>query len=240
MMSKAGNVIVTENEVPRTLRGVTLLDELDDDALAALEEQCKWRRYRAGERLFTRDSIGREVFFIVDGEVQILGVSGSGQEITLAHAHAGDTVGEMAAIDGQSRSASVVALEDSLVAVLDPDPFLDVLKQHGTISLSLLQRLSSMVRSGDDRVLELSILEAKQRICAELLRLAEPDSSAADLWVIRPLPPLRQIAGKASTTREIVANTLRQLYPPKVAQRKGENFYILDRQALENFARTTL
>ena len=124
--------------------------------------------------------------------------------------------------------------------MLDPDPFLDMLKQYGGISLSLLQRLSSMVRSGDDRVLELSILEAKQRICAELLRLAEPDSSAADLWVIRPLPPLRQIAGNASTTREIVANTLGQLYPRNVAQRKGENLYILDRQALENLARTTL
>lgn len=239
-MSKAGTVVVTEHKVPRTLRGVTLLDELDDDALAALEEQCKWRRYSAGERLFTGGSVGREVFFIVDGEVQILSGSGSGQEITLAHARAGDTVGEMAAIDGQPRSASVVALEDSLVAVLDPDPFLDMLIQYGGISLSLLQRLSSMVRSGDDRVLELSILEAKQRICAELLRLAEPDSLAADLWVIRPLPPLRQIAGNASTTREIVASTLGQLYPRNVVQRKGENLYILDRQALENFARTTL
>jgi CRP-like cAMP-binding protein len=239
-MSKADTVVVTEHEVPRTLRGVTLLDELDDDALVTLEEKCKWRRYRAGERLFTRGSIGGEVFFIVNGEMQILGVSGSGQDITLAHAHAGDTVGEMAAIDGQPRSASVVALEDSLVAVLDPDSFLDMLKQYGGISLSLLQRLSSMVRSGDDRVLELSILEAKQRICAELLRLAEPDASAAELWVIRPLPPLRNIAGNASTTREIVANTLGHLYPRNIAQRKGENLYILDRQALENFARTTL
>ena len=59
MMSKAGTVIVTEHEVPRTLRGVTLLDDLDDDALTAIEEQCKWRRYRAGERLFTRGSVGR-------------------------------------------------------------------------------------------------------------------------------------------------------------------------------------
>jgi CRP-like cAMP-binding protein len=223
-MSKADTVVVTEHEVPRTLRGVTLLDELDDDALVTLEEKCKWRRYRAGERLFTRGSIGGEVFFIVNGEMQILGVSGSGQDITLAHAHAGDTVGEMAAIDGQPRSASVVALEDSLVAVLDPDSFLDMLKQYG----------------GIDRVLELSIVEAKQRICAELLRLAEPDASAAELWVIRPLPPLRNIAGNASTTREIVANTLGHLYPRNIAQRKGENLYILDRQALENFARTTL
>ncbi len=231
--------IVTNKPLRRSLAGIKLLEGLDRETIQVLETQCKWRRYRNGERIFARGSGGREVFFIVVGEVQILGANEAGREITLAHAHAGDAVGEMAAIDGQSRSANVVAFQDSLVAVLAAEHFVALLKQHGAISFELLQRLSTMVRKGDDRVLELSILEGKQRICVELLRLAKRDDAVSDLWVIKPLPSLRQIAGSASTTREVAASTLSQLYPAKVATRRGENLYILDRPALENFARAS-
>ncbi len=231
---------MAEREIKRSLQGIRLLKELDEASLQGLEEQCKWRRYRSGERIFARGSMGQEVFFIVDGEVEILGTTDSGREIILAQISAGNTVGEMAAIDGHARSARVAAVDDSVVAVLGAEPFTELLKAHGSISFELLERLSSMVRKGDERVLELSILEAKQRTCAELLRLATEDSASPDLWVIQPLPPLREIAGNAGTTREIVANTLSQLYPPNIATRKGENLYIIDRQALEKFASADL
>lgn len=238
-MNEVKTTIVTSKPLQRTLARTKLLETLDGDAIRNLESQCKWRRYRSGERIFARGSVGREVFFIVEGEVQILGTNEAGREITLAHAHAGDTVGEMAAIDGQQRSANVVAFEDCLVAVLGAEQFVAILKHNGAISFELLQRLSSMVRRGDERVLELSILEAKQRICAELLRLVKRDASVPDLWVIKPLPSLRQIAGSASTTREVAASTLNQLYPRRIVTRRGENLYVLDRPALEDFARAS-
>jgi CRP-like cAMP-binding protein len=239
-MTETGAAIVTEAKLTRTLAGIRLLADLDADAIAGVEEICRWRRYQSGERLFARGSLGREVFFIVQGSVQILGVADTGREITLANVGAGDTVGEMAAIDGQPRSANVLATEDSLVAVLDAESFVVLLKQFGTISFVLLQRLSMMVRESGDRVVELSVLEAKQRVCREILRLSKLVPSVADLWGIEPLPPLRQIAGGAGTTREIAANTLGQLYARNIANRKGDNLYITDRKALEEFARATL
>lgn len=239
LMNEAKSNIVTSKPMRRTLDQINLLQSLDGSAIRRLETQCKWRRYRSGERIFARGSVGREVFFIVEGEIQILGASENGREITLAHACAGDTVGEMAAIDGHQRSANVVAFQDSMVAVLSAEHFIAILKNSGAISFELLQRFSSMVRRGDERILELSILEAKQRVCAELLRLLKRDPSIPDLWVIKPLPSLRQISGNAGTSREVVASTLNQLYPRKIATRKGENLYILDRPALENFAQSS-
>jgi CRP-like cAMP-binding protein len=239
-MAEDSATIVTGSKLTRSLAGISLLEDLDADAIAAVEEACKWRRYQSGERLFARGSMGKEVFFIVQGGVQILGVADTGREITLAHVLAGDTVGEMAAIDGQPRSANVIATEDSLVAVLDAASFIELLKQFGTISFGLLQRLSMMVRTSGDRVVELSVLEAKQRVCSELLRLSKLVPSVDDLWGIEPLPSLRQIAGSAGTTREITANTLSQLYARNIANRKGENLYIADRKALEEFAKASL
>jgi CRP/FNR family transcriptional regulator, cyclic AMP receptor protein len=217
----------------RSLAGVSLLRDLDGEERAALERQCVWRRYRLGERVFERGSDGRDVFFVVEGTVNIVGFSATGREITFATAQAGDTVGELAAIDEQPRSASVVASADSLLAVLPAEPFVELLRRHGEITFKLLRRLSTIVRRGDARVVELSSLQATQRVYAELLRLAKPDAAAPDLWTIKPLPTLRDLASQASTTRELVASALSQLYPSGLIRRKGDALYIIDRAALE-------
>ena len=218
----------------RNLAKVGLIEGLDGDERARLENQCNWRRYRLGERVFERDSAGGEVFFVIQGSVNIVSFSPTGREVTFAAAHAGDTVGELAAIDGQPRSASVVAAEDALLAVLPSEAFVALVKRHGDIEFRLLQRLSMIVRKGDDRVLEVSSLKATNRVYIELLRLAEPDESAPDLWTIKPLPPLRDLASSASTTRELVSNALNALYPGGLIRRQGNNLYILDRAALED------
>ena len=59
------------------------------------------------------------------------------------------------------------------------------------------------MRQGDERILEVSSLAAINRIYGELLRLAEPDEAEPDLWVVKPLPPLRELASQAATTREL-------------------------------------
>jgi CRP/FNR family cyclic AMP-dependent transcriptional regulator len=217
----------------RTLEGIRLLAGLEAETRAALQGKCAWRRYRAGERVFERGSEGREVLFVVEGAVNIVSLSPIGSELSLATAGAGATIGELAAIDGQPRSASVVALEDTLLAALPSEVFVDLLKRNGEIAFRLLQSLAAMVRKVDERILEVSSVRATNRVYAELLRLAESDPAAPDLWAIKPLPPLRDLAGRSGTTRELVASALNRLYPGGVVRRKGNNLYILNRAALE-------
>ena len=217
----------------RNLGSVKLFAGLDGAELAALEQRCTWRRYRPGERLFERGSRGREVYFVIEGAVNIVSFSPTGREITFATAGLGDTLGELAAIDGEPRSASVVAVEDSLLAILPAGPFIELLKRRSDISFRLLQRLSVMVRRDTERMIELSGLKATNRIYAELLRLAEPDGAQPDLWVVKPLPALRELAARASTTRELAARALNLLYPSGLIRRCGDSLYIMDLAALE-------
>ncbi|MFN9545212.1 MAG: Crp/Fnr family transcriptional regulator, partial [Alphaproteobacteria bacterium] len=95
-----------------TLAGCRLLEGLERTAVAQLEAQCMWRIGREGETVVTRDSDSRDVFFVVKGRCRIVNFSPSGREIAYAIAGPGDYFGEMAAIDGLPRSATVVALED--------------------------------------------------------------------------------------------------------------------------------
>jgi len=228
-------------DVSRTLSEIALLRGLDETVRLRLEGRCHWRHYAAGETVLERGSDSREVLFIAQGAVNVVNFSLTGREIAYATLRAGECFGEMAAIDGQPRSASVIAVEKTLLAILPPNRFLDLLRENAEISFRLLQRLTHMVRSGDVRIMELSTLAATQRVYAELLRMAVPDTAVPSLWVIHPLPPLREIASRVSTTRETVARALSLLYPTGLLRRKGRSLYIMDRakfqatlQALQN------
>jgi CRP/FNR family cyclic AMP-dependent transcriptional regulator len=218
----------------RTLDGVKLLGSLDAEIRGALEGKCAWRRYRLGERVFERGTEAREVLFVIEGAVNIVSFAAIGSELIFATAGAGETIGELAAIDGQPRSASIVAAEDSLLAALPAEIFTALLKRHGDVAFRLLQRLAGIVRKGDDRIVEVSSVKSINRVYAELLRLAEPDPAAPDLWAIKPLPPLRELASKSSTTRELVASALNRLYPSGLIRRSGNNLYIINRAAVED------
>jgi CRP/FNR family transcriptional regulator, cyclic AMP receptor protein len=221
----------------RTLDNIVMLEGLTATERAELEAACIWRRYRHGERLFERGSSSNEVFFIVEGSVSVVSSSATGRDVSFARAGAGEVIGEMAAIDGLPRSASVTAAEDSLVAVLPATRFVALLKHNGDIAVELLRRLSTMVRRTGARVVELSSLDARNRVYAELLRLAKPDLVSPDLWTVRPLPPLRELAASACTTRELVNSALNTLYPKGLVRRRGNTLYLLDKSALESVVR---
>jgi CRP/FNR family transcriptional regulator, cyclic AMP receptor protein len=217
----------------RSLAGIALFQGLDEDERHRLESRCHWRRFAPGQTILERGSDSRDVLFIVDGTVNVVNYSHSGREVAYAALGAGECFGELAAIDGQPRSASVIASKPTLVAILPADRFLDLLKERAEVTFRMLTRLTAMVRSGDVRIMELSTLAATQRVYAELLRMAKPDAAVPGLHVIHPLPPLREVASRVSTTRETVARALSQLYPTGLIRRKGRSLYIMDRPKYE-------
>ena len=222
-----------ETERP-TLADVDLFKTLDESERARMESRCRWRRYRSGERIFECGDETREVFFVVEGKINIVDFTLSGREVAFDSAMPGDSFGELAAIDGLPRSTSVVAAQASTLAVMGHKDFNDMLATNAATAVFVLSRLGEIVRRSDERIMELSALAATHRVYAEILRMAQPDAASPDLWVVRPLPPLREIASRVSTTRETVARSLSQLYPTGLLRRKGRNLYLMDRAKLED------
>ncbi len=227
-----------QGETVRSLAEIEIFRDLDPAELERIAARCRWRHLQSGEVVLDAGSDSREVFFIVEGTVDIVNFSLTGREVSFASLPAGDCFGELAAIDSQPRTATVVAKEPSLIAVLDPQPFADLLQRRAEVTYRVLRRLITMVRSGDVRIMELSTLAATQRVYAEILRMAVPDAAVPGLWGVRPLPPLREVASRVSTTRETVARALSQLYPSGLVRRKGRNLYLMDRDKLEQLVKS--
>jgi CRP-like cAMP-binding protein len=230
--------IVATPDASRRLGDFNLLEELSEPEKRSIEQRCHKRTYSRNETILDKGSQSREVFFVLKGSVSVITFSPAGREVTLAAVKAGDFFGELAAIDGQPRSASVTAIEKTELAIMPPDMFLDILRTHPTVSFQLMQRLARMVRASGLRILELSTLQAAQRVYAELLRMAQPDAAVPGLWVVRPLPPMHEIASMTSTTRETVNRAISQLYDGGVLKRKGRNLYIMDRTKLEEIVQS--
>ena len=131
----------------RSLAGIKLLVNLPPDELLMVEQRCRWWRFAPGEQ-------------IIDATIE-----------------PGSYFGELSAIDGQRRSANVVAVTDCDLASISPAIFLKLLVKHPSVAMSVLQRLAGIVRISDDRIMDLSTLRAVQRVYVELLRLTQPDAA---------------------------------------------------------------
>ncbi len=216
-----------------SLAGINILAGLDPAELRQIEGLCSWRRFPTDQLILDRESTSTDVYFVVAGEVRIVNFSLAGREIEFAAVHAGDYFGDLAAIDGLPRSAAVSSASETLVAIMGGTHFLDILERHGAVALRVLRRLTQIIRACDDRIMDLSTLSAYQRVYSDLLRMAVPDAVVAGQWIVRPYPPEREIASRASTTRETVARAMGQLRQLKMVLRKGRNLYLLDRPRLE-------
>lgn len=220
-----------------SLDGIALLSGLEPSDRERLAKACAWRVYRRDETVVERDTDDRDVYFLVTGSVRIMNYSLSGRPVAYATLNAGEYFGEMAAIDNAPRSATVVADEKSDIASLSSHHFLELMEQHPPIGLAVMRKLAMIVRSCDERIMDLATLGAMQRVILDLCRMAKPDPITAGSWLIYPCPAQREIASRASTTRETVARVFSQLLESGQIRRKGRSVYLTDKDALATLAK---
>src|SRR5437764_7338133 len=132
------------------LRGVPLFAALDD---AAAEELCSYLHpveLKAGSSLFRVGDAGDAMYIIESGRVRITVTDADGREVILASLGHGDFFGEMAMLDGHGRSADAAVTEDSRLAVLTRENFLNFVSSDSRIVLEMLSAITRRLRRTDD------------------------------------------------------------------------------------------
>jgi len=225
-------VVIAADAPGNSLASNVLFEGFQPAILNRIERSCVWRRCKSGDQILTRDSHSRDIIFVVTGEVRIVNFSLTGREVAYAEVKGGGYFGELAAIDGEPRSANVVAHQDCLIASLNPTEFRKVLNEHPEVGVRVLEKLARIVRICDDRIMDLATLGAHQRVYRELAKLITEDPVRPNSWLIYPSPTQAMIAAKASTTRETVARVMSQLASVGIIERKTKTLYVRDRDRL--------
>ena len=216
------------DEVEETLGGIGFFKDLPDQDLGPLAKACRWRRYDAGQEIVGHQDESTDVFFVVAGKVHAVVYSTAGKQVSFREIEAGSTFGEIAAIDAKPRSAAIVALTDALVASLPGAAFRKVLGRHPEVSSKVMEHLTGLVRQLSERVFEFSVLAVKNRIHAELLRLAQKNMKGKNTAVISPAPTHADIASHISTHREAVTRELNHLAHTGALERRSGALVIND------------
>ncbi len=135
-----------------TLAHVELFSSLDKRELQTLAKSSQERTYSAGTTLFSQGDSGSGLYILKSGKVSITQRSGAqGAEKEINTVGAGETLGEMALLDDQPRSATVTAVEDVTALLLPVWEFRGVIKAHPDIALKLLATLSRRLRKVQGR-----------------------------------------------------------------------------------------
>ena len=211
-----------------TLDGISLLEELPADLRDRLAQRCRWRSFRPQQEIIGRENPTRDVYFVASGRVRVVNWSYSGREVSFEDIGAGGTFGELAAIDGEPRSAAVIALEETNVAAIDPDSFLDTVMGDPASARRLIRRLAAVIRRSTERIFELSVHGANIRIYAELPRHSEANMTGDNTAEIAPIPVHSDIAARVSTTRETVARVMGDLARRDLVVRKSDRLVVTD------------
>jgi CRP/FNR family transcriptional regulator, cyclic AMP receptor protein len=227
-----------EGETRQTLAHVDLFSCLDEAERQALERRCNWHRWRAGEQIIDRETLSNDVYFVVHGRARVIDYSDTGRrEIVFDEIGPGGYFGELAAIDGEPRSANIVAMEDTLTASLTAGAFVELLFEHREIGLSLMRRLTEIIRNSVVRIMDLSTVGAHNRVYSELLRLAKTGGGRPrNTAIIQPIPVHSDIAARVSTTRETVARVMSDLQHRRIVERERDALIIRDVELLTQLA----
>ncbi len=236
-MSPAPPVARLTETVPlaRRLERIDLFGGLDERGIGAVLPAVRVRHFEAGQAIVGRLDPGRDVYFVLSGRVRVTMFAESGREVAFRDLAAGSSFGEIAAIDGEPRSADVVALEESLIGTMSAADFWALLRREPAVAEATLKKLARLVRALSQRVYEFAS-PVPARICAELLRLSGLEGGGRGTGRIAPPPKHADIAAKVSTHREAVSRVLSELARRGVLAKGRSEILIKDPAALERYA----
>jgi CRP/FNR family cyclic AMP-dependent transcriptional regulator len=190
------------------LRQVPLFAHLDDKTLGRLEEIAVKRAYPKNTILMNKGDVSDYLSVVLSGKLKVVIADDSGKEIIISFLGAGDYFGEIALIDGESRSASIVTSEASQVLTIAREDFLRVLKSSPELMLGLLKALAGKVRLVTEKLESLAFDDVYVRLAKLLTVLAKPHD---DGWFVEEKLTHQDIADMIGSSREMVSRILKAL-----------------------------
>jgi CRP-like cAMP-binding protein len=184
-----------------------LTDEEAQDLLVSSQR----RTFSRGDVVFREGDDGGEVMVLRKGRVKV-SARRAGREVILSVLDPGSILGELSALDGAPRSATVAALEEAEIDVVDVEQFRHFLRSHPGVSTELLGVLAARLRHSSSRLLEFGATDTLTRLCATLSMLAERYGSEFDgRLTIEPALSQAEIASWCGMSREALVKGLQQL-----------------------------
>ena len=133
-----------KQEVVELLRKAPLFSRLSKKGLEAVVKSATEKTFSAGEKVLQEGESGVGFYQILEGSAQVMR-----GDAELARLGPGDFFGELAVLDGEPRTADVVALEDTTCLVLTRWAMKSIIPAHPNVALGMLEELARRLRESN-------------------------------------------------------------------------------------------
>lgn len=211
------------------LRAVSLFEHVRTQDIQALAGRLRRRSFRRGEVIMHRGDPAGALHVLKSGRVKITLPSSEGDETVLALLGAGACFGEIAALDGGPRSATVTAVEPTETLSLVREDLLSFARESSEFALALITTLAKKLRRTDEWLEDAYFQDLDTRMARRLLDLAD-DHGRPVADGIEVQFPLTQsdLAGMLGATRVSVNRLLGQYQDAQLLRLGKGSFVILN------------
>jgi CRP-like cAMP-binding protein len=191
---------------------IDFLSALTDEELAAFRADGRVRRFGKGEPLFHEGDDPGGVVAIVSGRVKVSVAGVGGREVVVGFPAAGELIGELAAMAGRPRSATVTAVEPVEAIAMRAGEFRRFVAEHPRVAPLVFERVAALLASADRQLVDFATRDVTARIAGRLIELVE-EAGEAHGGGVRITLPLSQdeLGAWAGASREAVARSLHLL-----------------------------
>jgi len=222
----------------RVMGGTPLLERSTKSSIADLAGMGTIRVYRRGTYLFYQGDASSQVFFLWTGRVELSSLSVTGHRQLLTTLEPAQFFGELSIVGEQKRTATAVALEDSVVLVIDGDDFLEFLGKHFEVTRALRRSMARQIQAHDSFVEDLLFLDLKGRVAKRLLQLVSPslDELPPDGAILPAVVTHQDLASLCGGSRENITRILSEFAQRKLVARDGRRYILKNVTGLRRLA----
>jgi len=205
-------------EIATLLARVPLFDQLSPEELDPVASVAVPRSFPKGVRVLREGDATDACYIVRSGDLRVTREHPDGRAIALATLGPGDIFGELAMLDGGTRSASVETLSESELLALPASDMRRVVAEHGEIAAKLIVALTRRLRETNERVARQSFQTVPSRVAGVLLQLIAEEAAPEGRLGVTVRMNQADLAQLAGTSRESVSRFLATLERAGVVQ----------------------
>jgi CRP/FNR family transcriptional regulator len=230
----------TEQTAIELLRSVPLFADLEEGELERFSQVAVPRTFPAATRVFHEGDSSDACYIVSEGSFRVTREHSDGRAITLATLGPGEIFGELAMLDGDTRSASAESITDGTLLALPANDVRSLLARNPEIALKLVAGLVRRLRAANMRLSRQSFQTVPSRVAGILAQLsregqeggAATEGEMSEVTIRMNQTDLAQLAG---TSRESVSRFLAELERAGVVRSGRGRVTVLQPNKLRNY-----
>jgi CRP/FNR family cyclic AMP-dependent transcriptional regulator len=206
------------------LQQIPLFAGLSEGEVRTIARHAVVKRVPRTTVLMHQGDTPNALYVVLGGRVRVLVTGADGRELVLDTLGPGEYFGELALIDGEPRSATVVAADDTELGVISKTDFTAVLGSSPETAISLLRGLSQRVRELNEHLTDFALLDVHGRVCRVLGRLVHRRDGHLSTDPVTQ----QEIASMVGASREMVSRVMQALKAAGAIRIEGKIITVLD------------